>query len=217
MSARAINRSVSTDALGSLPEWRSRAAETRRARSRQKIIAAAQHLFENFEFDDVSVEMVAEQAGVGPATIFQRFGTKGGLAAAVLAQKTANLQREAERDANAESLPLGDAVRRHLRRVARVITANRALARAVLAELSRSDGPPVDERDPRLILPLPEPLAYILAVGIDDGAFVVPTTAFDTAASITSMLMIRIMVRHESSNASADFVSDLVLNGISVR
>ena len=198
-----------------LPEWRLRAGATRRARSEDKILGAALQLFEQVGFDQASVESVAFHAGVGPATIYQRYGTKGALAAAVLAKKAAFLNKAALKDAS--TLPVSLAVQRHLRRAAKVITDNRVLARAVFVVFSKTEGPPVDSRDPRLIFPLPAPLAGILQVGVDNGEIECPTTAIDTAASVTSMLMVRIITRNESPQASADFVYNTVMKGLMVR
>ena len=192
--------------------WRERAAATRRQRSEERILAAARELFEAYGFDAVTVEEIAGSAGVGPATVYQRFGTKAAIAATIMAEMTRPAFTAAERDAF--RLPAGEAIRRHLRRVAQVFCENREMARALLSAVLHTTGPPIDSRDPRLVFPLPSPLAVLLQAGIDTGEIQVPTSASDTAATLTSLLLVRIMSRQESPRASADFVWQISMKGI---
>ena len=54
------------------------------ARNRQKILAAAERLIARLGIEHVSMDMVAEEAGVGKGTIFRRFGDRAGFARALL-------------------------------------------------------------------------------------------------------------------------------------
>jgi AcrR family transcriptional regulator len=54
------------------------------ARNREAILAAAQRLFEREGPAAVSMERVAEEAGVGKGTIYRRFGDRASLATALL-------------------------------------------------------------------------------------------------------------------------------------
>lgn len=54
------------------------------ARNRQKILDAARRLVEQRGVDEMSMDRLAEEAGVGKGTIFRRFGDRAGLAHALL-------------------------------------------------------------------------------------------------------------------------------------
>lgn len=54
------------------------------ARNRLKILEAAQRLIARHGIEHVSMDMLAEEAGVGKGTIFRRFGDRAGLAHALL-------------------------------------------------------------------------------------------------------------------------------------
>ena len=196
-------------------DWRARSAATRRRRSQTKIIDAARALFEARGYDDTTIDAIAERAGVGPATIYEHYGTKDALAGAVFAEKLSDLDGPAAADAAA--LPVRDAVRRHLLRVATAVHKHRALARALFLAVARTEGPPAEARDPRLIVPLPRPLAVILTAAAGRGEISAPTTPEDTAASVTSLLLVRIMARDEAPEQSAEFVTALVLDGLLAR
>lgn len=58
--------------------------ERRTQRKTERIVQAAFRLFSQFGFNKVSVNEIAEQAGVSPATIYNYFGTKEQLYAAAL-------------------------------------------------------------------------------------------------------------------------------------
>ena len=62
------------------------------ARNRIKILAAAQRLIERHGIEHVSMDMVADEAGVGKGTIFRRFGDRGSLARALLDERERGFQ-----------------------------------------------------------------------------------------------------------------------------
>ena len=62
------------------------------ARNRQKVLAAAARLFHECGAENVSMDMIAAEAGVGKGTLFRRFGDRAGLAQAVLEEQTVALQ-----------------------------------------------------------------------------------------------------------------------------
>jgi AcrR family transcriptional regulator len=63
------------------------------ARNRRRVLAAAARLFAERGVDHVSMDAVAEAAGVGKGTVFRRFGDKAGLAAALLDERERDLQQ----------------------------------------------------------------------------------------------------------------------------
>ncbi|MBO3744728.1 TetR/AcrR family transcriptional regulator [Streptosporangiaceae bacterium NEAU-GS5] len=53
-------------------------------RNREKVLTAAARLFREKGVDNVSMDAIAAEAGVGKGTLFRRFGDKSGLAVALL-------------------------------------------------------------------------------------------------------------------------------------
>ncbi|MFY9263870.1 MAG: TetR/AcrR family transcriptional regulator [Solirubrobacterales bacterium] len=61
-------------------------------RNRRKILAAAEELFERYGTENVSMDAVAEAAGVGKGTLYRRFGDRRGLAYAILDSRERDFQ-----------------------------------------------------------------------------------------------------------------------------
>src|ERR1700740_1037708 len=57
------------------------------ARNRERILCSAVRLFDERGVDCVSMDDVAEAAGVGKGTVFRRFGSRAALAQAVLSEQ----------------------------------------------------------------------------------------------------------------------------------
>lgn len=62
------------------------------ARNRRKILQAAERLFEARGTENVSMDAVAEAAGVGKGTLYRRFGDRAGLARAILHEREIEFQ-----------------------------------------------------------------------------------------------------------------------------
>ena len=62
------------------------------ARNRRRILAAAEGLFREHGVENVSMDSVAEAAGVGKGTLYRRFGDRSGLALALLDERERELQ-----------------------------------------------------------------------------------------------------------------------------
>ncbi|KAB1916412.1 TetR/AcrR family transcriptional regulator [Micromonospora sp. AMSO31t] len=62
------------------------------ARNRAAILDAAESLFQRADLDHVSLERIAQVAGVGKATVLRRFGDLLGLVDALIAPRVAALQ-----------------------------------------------------------------------------------------------------------------------------
>ena len=62
------------------------------ARNRERILCAARRLFDERGAGCVSMDDVAEAAGVGKGTLFRRFGSRAALAAAVLSERERTFQ-----------------------------------------------------------------------------------------------------------------------------
>jgi len=66
------------------------------ARNREKILAAAAELFERDGVEAVTMDAVARAAGVSKGTVFSRFGSRAGLAMALLDEAERELQEQAQ-------------------------------------------------------------------------------------------------------------------------
>ncbi|RKT84030.1 DNA-binding transcriptional regulator, AcrR family [Saccharopolyspora antimicrobica] len=62
------------------------------ARNRQRVLTAAAGLFAEHGVDGVTMDAVAQAAGVGKGTVFRRFGDKSGLVVALLDERERELQ-----------------------------------------------------------------------------------------------------------------------------
>jgi AcrR family transcriptional regulator len=62
------------------------------ARNRERILCAARRLFDEKGPSCVSMDEIAEAAGVGKGTLFRRFGSRAALAMAVLSEDESRLQ-----------------------------------------------------------------------------------------------------------------------------
>jgi AcrR family transcriptional regulator len=63
-------------------------------RNRRKVLSAAERLFACRGVENVSMDAIAAEAGVGKGTLFRRFGDRAGLALALLHEQTAALQEQ---------------------------------------------------------------------------------------------------------------------------
>ncbi|MBJ7354669.1 MAG: TetR/AcrR family transcriptional regulator [Thermoleophilaceae bacterium] len=63
-------------------------------RNREKILAAAETLFAERGTEAVSMDAVAEAAGVGKGTLYRRFGDRSGLARAILDERDREFQEK---------------------------------------------------------------------------------------------------------------------------
>src|SRR6266480_4648528 len=64
------------------------------ARNRERILTTAEELFSTRSPDCVSIDEVAEAAGVGKGTVFRRFGSRAALLLAVLGERERRFQEE---------------------------------------------------------------------------------------------------------------------------
>lgn len=78
------------------------------ARNRERILAATTELFANDQLTGVTVDAIAERAGVGKGTVFRRFGTFDGLQEAAIAPAVEHLRSQVQ-SGQAPLGPRGDA------------------------------------------------------------------------------------------------------------
>ena len=75
------------------PASGTRAERADAARNRARILSAAADLFARDGIEQVSMDAIAAHAGVGKGTLFRRFGSKAGLAVALLDAREQELQQ----------------------------------------------------------------------------------------------------------------------------
>jgi AcrR family transcriptional regulator len=68
------------------------------ARNRRAILAATETLLSRHRPDEVTIEQVAEAAGVGKGTVFHRFGSRMGLMVALMQERALALGEAVEND-----------------------------------------------------------------------------------------------------------------------
>src|SRR5436190_9703258 len=89
MEARELNVISGPQALPTVDEQCERADA---ARNRRRILAAAAQLIEARGVEQVSMDAIAAEAGVGKGTLFRRFGDRSGLVMALLDERTREFQ-----------------------------------------------------------------------------------------------------------------------------
>jgi AcrR family transcriptional regulator len=75
------------------------------ASSRRKILSAARGLFKERGVDEVSMHEVGRAAGVGQGTLYRRFGHKGALCSALLAEEVEDFYEETWERIEADDRP----------------------------------------------------------------------------------------------------------------
>ncbi len=195
-------------------DGRVQAARRRREGSRRRILEAAGILFARDGYGATSVEAIAAQAGVGPATVYNCFGNKGALASHLFRKEAAALA-EAAREEMERDLPAPKAFRHHSARLQKMLEERRPLAAAMLTaihETSLGGGRPDSPKDPRRVLPLPAPLTEILGYGQTRGEFRPEIDPALVAGTVTNVLAINFLNRR--TLAENDQIIDLFLRGL---
>jgi len=181
-------------------EWHQRAVATRRHRSEEKILEAAAALVQEHGYD-TTVEMIAEQAGVGVATVYNRFDSKAGLYASVFDRLQPIPTAEVPGD-----LLTSELVERRLRSLATTLSRHRALALGLQKALSEG---PVERLDS-----LAGPLTAAIEQGQARGDIRSDLEAGEVASLAVTMLLVRVLARNEAPAMSASRVASLLLWGV---
>lgn len=198
-----------------LSEWRKTAALKRRASSRRAILKAAREIFTEADYESVTVDAIARKAKVGPATIYNHFGTKAALIAHLFEEPMKQLEKHALSDIGAD-LTLDEAVHRHFLRLCGMISANRKLAIGLLKainEIVLSTKQSNRAEDPRKIVPLPRPLTILLQSFTTKHNLKLNLDLAGAAAMVTNAFLIRIL-RDDDPQAAAKETADLLLYGV---
>jgi AcrR family transcriptional regulator len=195
---------------------RQRSARTKRRRTRESLIRAAQSRFAQLGWQATRVEDVAKDAGVGVATAFSHFSKQSLLAHAYRPIVEPLIERARE-DVERARDPL-ESLTRHVRELAQVGRQHQKLTVSLLAAVQEQTisvgGPPKpdDDSDVRSIVPLPEPMIELIAYGQRTGTFRPTPPSADVGSYHTNALLLRIMTRpHEAASDTADLVLSQML------
>jgi AcrR family transcriptional regulator len=196
-------------------EWRLRVAERRQEQSRTRILKAARELFASEGYASVTVEQIANAAGVAPATVYNRFGSKATIAAYLFKPAFEELQRLTQADIAAQ-LPLEQAVRTYFERLAHLALSDPLFVGAFLRGVFESGllaGQPVSDLDPRRVVPLPAPLAAIFRAGIQRRE-IPPAIEADHVAALALGAFMVALSRGDEPVSAAQMITGLFLYGI---
>jgi len=107
---------------------------------RERLVAAAEHVFVDEGYGAASMDDIARRAGMSKKTIYQVFETKHELFAAVIESRKAELAAMIEGEGSGTSRPPEEVLRGFLRRIAGFVLAPRqaALYRLAVAESQRA-------------------------------------------------------------------------------
>ncbi len=130
-----VSRASLYRVVGSREQLLARLGAAEPADARRRILDAAAVVFGRAGLDAATIELVAREAGVGPATVYRQFGGKEGLVAAFAAEST-----QRRRLLAASGSPTDDAradITRVARAIAEQLVADRELMRVVVGEACR--------------------------------------------------------------------------------
>ncbi len=192
----------------------------KRSRSADQIMSIATRMFSERPYESVTVREVALQAKVDEATIYRLFGSKDGLAAGCWSRFLGPLKAAVEADLTERlDRPL-EILERHLKRTAEVAVEHRSLTSALMMAVHSAhihNGPAINPKDPRAVVPLPDLMIDGIRIGQATGAIRSNIPAQELAAFLTSSLLVRIMTRpRESADDAAVFIWNLVVQGAGV-
>jgi AcrR family transcriptional regulator len=198
---------------------RQRSAETRRRRTKESLVKAAQARFAELGWQATRIEDVAKDAGVGVATAFSHFSKQSLLGHAYRPIVEPLLQRATE-DVVHKRDPV-EALTRHVNELAQIGREHQKLTISLLAAVQEQtisvggQPRPDDLSDVRSIVPLTKPMIELIAHGQRTGTFRPDPPSADVGAYHTNALLLRIMTRpQESASDTAELVISQMLPGL---
>lgn len=192
---------------------RSRAARTKRDRTRRALLDAADTAFGSRGWARTRMEDVAQAANVSAATAYNHFPTKHALLAQVYWPIISPLAVAARADVDA-GRPAVEALEEQVRALCRVSARNRELTAAFwcasvdYAIKVGGELDPGDQDDPRVLAPLPEALRLLIEYGQQSGQLRPYPPAYEVAVLVINTLLLRSVNR---ASEPADTTAELLL------
>jgi len=139
---------VTTEAPATPTSGTTRAAQTKRNRTRQLILSAIDDLLGTRPYDDIRIADIAGHAGVGVATFYTVFGDKGGAVGELFVSLYKPLEQQAQLDIETARTSTDVLLGAHFLRLARLVHDHRPLTRGFLraygSDVFAKAGDPVD-------------------------------------------------------------------------
>jgi AcrR family transcriptional regulator len=192
---------------------RSRAARTKRNRTRRALLDAAAITFGALGWRDARIEDIASAAGVSAATAYNHFPSKQSLVGHVFAPLLAPLLVRARRDI-AAGRPMVDALADQVRGLTETGFEHRRLTTAFWAAVQEATirgacpGVPNEDLDPLARAPIVETLRLLIAHGQRSGEL----RGYPPAEQISRLLVDLLLMRcADASETEPGPVADLLL------
>ena len=140
MSSQQRHTRVVSGELVRKPSVRGRPPRLDKASRRERVIAAAEHVFVEMGYGAANMDGIARRAGMSKKTVYQVFETKQDLFAAVIGSRRDALASMIEGEGSDDTRRPEDVLRQFLRQIARFVLAPRqaALYRLAVAESQRA-------------------------------------------------------------------------------
>lgn len=188
------------------PYRRALLRQTRSRRTRERLVRAALRLWRARGYDEVTVDEICAEAGVGNSTFYYHFPGKDGLLDGLAVLTVATVDAEVGDDP-------GPGVEERLGRVVdglsqRIAPMPRDVVAAVVERALGSIGH-LGPRDVSASVSLDVTLARVLRAARDEGALAATVDADELAAVVTAMLMEGILRWARGSTPSDDLVEVL--------
>lgn len=169
---------------------RSRAARTKRNRTRQALLAAAEAIFGSQSWRNARMEDIAAAAGVSLATVYNHFPSKLALIGHAFAPLLSTQLAQAEHDVVADR-PAVEALNEQLRALTEIVFQHRRLAAALWAAANEhrirvaDAGGPEDRLDPLV----QAPIGHIVRLLVEHGQRTGQLRRYPPAVSISRQIV----------------------------
>jgi AcrR family transcriptional regulator len=176
---------------------------------RKQVIEEAARLFSSKRFDEVLMDDIAQQAGVGKGTIYTYFADKEELYFAVVFEGISQLNEKLQQKVNGQRDP-EKKLRRMVHHIVSFFNQNRFFFRLMSIEDGKSEGGKgenrkrwLEERRSQL-----EAIEGVLNDGVDDGVFAVGNARLEAAILRD---MVRSAMIHSDGDISGDEMTDTIM------
>jgi AcrR family transcriptional regulator len=190
-----------------------RAAETKRIRSRTRLLEAAEELFEREGWYATRVEDVAKQAGVSLATANNYFKSKRSLVGHIYRPYFLTLQDQLTVDL--ENMPALQALERLIFALSRLMQRKPNLTVAVMTaareETARGDNPRPGEPDVRQLVPMSSLMIKCLERAREQQEIPSALPVHDISTYHTNALLLRIFHPNKTVESTAKFALSQIL------
>ena len=176
---------------------------------RKQVIEEAARLFSAKRFDEVLMDDIAQQAGVGKGTIYTYFADKEELYFAVVFEGISRLNEKLQQKANGDKDPI-KRLQRMVHAIVSFFSQNRFFFRLMSMEDGKSEGGKGENRkrwheQRRIQL---EAIEEVLRDGTEKGVFAVGNPHLEAAILRD---MVRTTMIHSSGNLTVDEIADTII------